>query len=53
MSGLGVLELVIFLALIVALGYGVARSHGVVRVLAVLALGWVCVTFLVVVLIDL
>jgi len=53
MSGFGVLELVMFLDLIIVLAYGVTRSRGIVRALAVIALGWVCITFLVVLLIDL
>jgi len=52
MSRFGILELVIFLVLIIALAYGVKRSQGVVRAVAVIVLGWVCVTFLVVLLID-
>jgi len=51
-SRLGVLEAAVFLILIVALAYVVKRSRGVVRALAVVALGWVCITFLVLLLID-
>jgi hypothetical protein len=52
MTRFAVLELVIFLVLIITLAYGVKRSRGVLRALAVIALGWVCITFLVLLLID-